>query len=169
MNGVKSGGSGSDCSDFFGLGLIGLSIALWGVLCWVALSGDTIWCVVLWCLFCRVVPCCASLCCFDTVWFGSVNPRRIEGMRSRGEGGGVIGPPFLYFQSIQPIDMKLACVISVQYTSKISILTWHLISFHGNHSNTMMSLVAARHLGFSSFQIFFIFKFKHWKQWENNI
>ena len=36
-----------------------------------------------------------------------------EGMR----GGGSIGPPPSIFKSIQPIDINLVCVISVQYTS----------------------------------------------------
>ena len=75
----------------------------------------------------------------------------------RGGGGGSIGPQSIsqspsIFKSIQPIDMKLGMCnkCSVYFQLSTCIVTWHLIGFHGKHSNTMMSLVAA----ILDFQIF---------------
>ena len=71
-----------------------------------------------------------------------------EGMR----GGEVsIGPPPSIFKSSQPIDMKLGICDKCLVYFHLSIVTWHLIGFHGNHSNIMASLVAT----VLDFQIFF--------------
>ena len=69
-----------------------------------------------------------------------------EGMR------GSIGPPppqhthtdtHSIFKSIQPIDKKLGMFNKCPVYFQLSIVTWHLIDFHGNHSNIMTSLLAA--------------------------
>ena len=85
------------------------------------------------------------------------NPRRHEEQKLREGmgGGGVNRTPPIYFQkySIQPIEMKLGMCNKCPVYSQLSIVMWHLIGFHSNHSNIMMSLVAA----ILDFQIFKIF------------
>ena len=74
-----------------------------------------------------------------------------EGM---GEGEGVQSDsPITIFKSIQPIDMKLGTCDKCLAYFQLSIVTWYLIGFHGNHSNIMTSPVAA-------ILDFFIVKFK---------
>ena len=68
-------------------------------------------------------------------------------------------PPPSILKSIQLIDMKLGMRNKCPVYFQLSIATWHLIGFHGNHSNIMTSLVAAI-LDFQIFN-FFVFKFKH--------
>ena len=50
----------------------------------------------------------------------------------RGEGGGESDPPI--FKSIQPIDMKLGMCNKCPVYFQLSIVTWHLIGFHGNQA-----------------------------------
>ena len=75
-----------------------------------------------------------------------------EGMRGRGVN---LTPPPSIFKSIQPIDLKLGTCNKCPVYFQLSIVTWHLISFHGNHSNIMTSLVAAV-LDFQIFNFFHI-------------
>ena len=65
-------------------------------------------------------------------------------------------PPTI-FKSIQPVDMKLGMCNKWPVYFQLSIVTWHLIGLHGNHSNN--DVTSGRHVGFSNFQIFFIFEF----------
>ena len=58
-------------------------------------------------------------------------------------GGGVNRTRSSIFKSVQPIDMKLGMCNKCPVYVQLSVVTWHLIGFHGNHSNTMASLVAA--------------------------
>ena len=61
------------------------------------------------------------------------------------------------FKSIQPIDMKLGICNKCPVYFQFSIVTWHLIGFHGNHSNIMISIVAA----ILHFQIFKVFSYSN--------
>ena len=72
-----------------------------------------------------------------------------EGMRGR-----VNRTPPSIFKSIQSIDMKLGMCDKCPVYFQLSI-AWHLIGFHGNHSNIMTSLVAA----ILDFQIFKYFSY----------
>ena len=56
---------------------------------------------------------------------------------------------------IQPINMKLGTCNKCPVYFQLSIVTWHLIGFHGNNSNIMTSLVAA----ILDFQIFNFFSY----------
>ena len=67
-----------------------------------------------------------------------------------------MGPPSI-FESIQPIDMKLGMCNTCPVYFQLSIITWYLIGFHGNHSNIMTSLVAA----ILDFQIFNFFSYSN--------
>ena len=67
-----------------------------------------------------------------------------------------MGPPSI-FKSIQPIDMKLGTCNKCLVYFQLSIVTWLLMRFHGNHSNLMTSLVAA----ILDFQIFKIFSYSN--------
>ena len=70
-------------------------------------------------------------------------------------GGGVQSVPFpSIFKSVQPTDMKLGMCNKCPVYFQVSIVTWHLIGFHGNHSNIMTSLVASI---LADFQIFSFF------------
>ena len=68
------------------------------------------------------------------------NLRRHEKLHV-GMGSQLLPPPPI-FKSIQPIDMKLGMCNKCPVNVQLSIVTWHLIGFHGNHSNIMTSLVA---------------------------
>ena len=70
-----------------------------------------------------------------------------EGMGGSGQSDA------LYFQSNQPVDMRLGMCNNCPVYLQLSIDTWHLIGFHGNHSNIMTSLVAGI-LDFQSFNFF---------------
>ena len=72
-----------------------------------------------------------------------------EGMR----GGGDQSDPPSIFNNLQPIDIKLGMCKKCPVCLQLSIVTWYLISFHGNHSNKITSLVAA----ILDFQIFKFF------------
>ena len=67
----------------------------------------------------------------------------LEGMKKKKLHEGIRGGPLSIFKSIQPIDMKLGMCIKCPVYFQLSIVTWHLIGFHGNHSNIITSLVAA--------------------------
>ena len=75
-------------------------------------------------------------------------------------GGGGQSDPASIFKSIQPIDTKPGMCNKCSAFFQLSIVTWHLIGFHGSHSNIMTLLVAAI-LDFQIFNFFFIFKYKH--------
>ena len=83
---------------------------------------------------------------------GTKKKKLHEGMRW---GGGVNWTSPSIFKSIQPIDMKLAMCNKCPVYFLLSIITWHLIGFHRNHSIIMTSLVAAI-LDFQIFKIFHI-------------
>ena len=68
-------------------------------------------------------------------------------------GGGGQSDPSSIFKSIQPIDMQLGMCNKCPDDFQISIVTWHLIGFHGNDSSIMTSLMAA----ILDFQIFHFF------------
>ena len=70
-----------------------------------------------------------------------------------GGGDSIALPPYI-FKSIQSIAMKLGKLNKCPVYFRLSIVTWHLISFHGSHSNIITSLVIA----ILDFQIF---KFVH--------
>ena len=61
----------------------------------------------------------------------------LEGMKkksyTKASGRGSIGPPSI-FKSIQPIDMKLGMCNKCPVYFQLSVVTWHLIGFHGNGS-----------------------------------
>ena len=59
-----------------------------------------------------------------------------EGMGDGGGGASIALPPSI-FKSIQPIDMKLGMCNNCPVCIQLIIVTWHLIGFHGNHSNIM--------------------------------
>ena len=101
------------------------------------------------------------------------NPRRHKPKkvtRRHKWGGGRVNPdtsPLLLTPFIQ-LTRYLAHIMSVfLWYFQLIETTCCLIGLHGNHSNIMMSLAAAV-LDFQIFNSFFIFKFKHWKDWENN-
>ena len=75
----------------------------------------------------------------------------------RHEGGINRPPPPSIFKSIQPIDMKLGLCNKCPVYFQLSIVMWHLIGFHGNHSNIMTSLMAA----ILDFQIFDSFSYSN--------
>ena len=66
----------------------------------------------------------------------------LEGMKKKklheGMGGGGHSEPPPIFKSFNQLTCN-TCAVYFQ----LSIVTWHLIGFHGNHSNIMTSLVAA--------------------------
>ena len=76
-----------------------------------------------------------------------LNPRRQEEKKvtQRHEGGGVnwTTPPPQFSKIFKQIDMKLGMCNKCPVYFQLSIVTWHLIGFHGNHSNIVTSLVAA--------------------------
>ena len=57
------------------------------------------------------------------------------------------------FKSIQSIEMKLGVCNKYPVYFQLSIITWHLTGFRGNHSNILTSPVAA----ILDFQIFNFF------------
>ena len=85
----------------------------------------------------------------------------LEGMKKKnvtqrhGGGGGAVNrtSPSI-FKSIQPLDMKLGMCNKCPVYFQLSIVTWHLVGFHGNHSNIMTSLMAVIILDFQ-ISIFF--------------
>ena len=84
----------------------------------------------------------------------------LEGMKKKQLHEGMRGvnrtPPHpSIFKSIQPIDMELGMCNKCPVYFQLSIVTWHLIRFHGNHSNIITSLVAA----ILDFQIFKLFSY----------
>ena len=56
-----------------------------------------------------------------------------------GMSGEEVNPPPPYFQKYSTIWHEICSPVYLQ----LSIVTWHIIGFHGNHSNIMASLVAA--------------------------
>ena len=71
-----------------------------------------------------------------------------------GGGGGRNQTPLpSIFKSIQPIEMKLGVCNKYPVYFQLSRITWHLIGFHGNHSNILTSPVAS----ILDFQIFNFF------------
>ena len=74
-----------------------------------------------------------------------INPRRHEEKKvtRRHEGGINRTPPPSIFKSIQPNDMKLRMCNKCPVYFQLSLVTWNLIGFHGNHSNIMTSLATA--------------------------
>ena len=101
------------------------------------------------------LDCCRHKC--NVSWF---NPRSLLEKivtRSLEGGGGVsIGPPFLLFDTIHPIDLKSGTYSKLHLYFQLSETTWCLISFHGNNSQ-INDVTGGRHLGFSNFQILFTF------------
>ena len=92
----------------------------------------------------------------------SLNPTSHEekkvAQRHEGGGGQSNSPsPYSQKYSIQPIDMKFGMCNKCPVYFQLSIVTWHLIGFHGNHSNIMMSLVAT----ILDFQIFKYFSYSN--------
>ena len=89
----------------------------------------------------------------------------LEGMKKKnvtqrhGGGGGAVNQtsPSI-FKSIQPLNMKLGMCNKCSVYFQLSIATWHLIGFHGNHSNIMTSLMAVIIL---DFQISIFFSYSH--------
>ena len=72
----------------------------------------------------------------------------------KGMKNGHPSPPSI-FKRIQPIDMELSMCNKCPVHLQFSIVTWHLIGFHDNHSNIMTLLVAAI-LDFQIFKCFHI-------------
>ena len=88
------------------------------------------------------------------------HPRRQEEEKvTQRHGGGVnwTTPPPLFSKVFKPIDMKLGMCNKCPVYFQLSIVTWHLIGFHGNHSNIVTSLVAA----ILDFQIFTFFSYSN--------
>ena len=72
------------------------------------------------------------------------------------EGRRSMGPLPPYFPFIR-LTWCLARINEVSLYFQFIETTWYLIGVHGNHSH-INDVSSGRHLGFSNFQIFFIFK-----------
>ena len=99
-------------------------------------------------------------CDCDTFFMSFLNPRsrrhEENKVTQRYEGGRGGQSPSIFI-SIQPIDMKLGMCNKCPIYFQLSMVTWHLIGFHGNHSNIMTSLVA----NILDFQIFNFFLYSN--------
>ena len=89
--------------------------------------------------------------------------RRHKGA-GRGEGGGSrsIGPLPCTFDTIHSINLIFGTYIKLSLYFQTIIFTWCLIGFHGNY-NHMNNAISGRHLGYSSFRVFFHILIEHQK------
>ena len=71
---------------------------------------------------------------------------------------GSIGPLPSTSDTNYLIDLIFGTYNELPLFFQLSEITWCLIVFHGSH-NPMNNVTSGRHLGFSKFQIFFIFEF----------
>ena len=75
-----------------------------------------------------------------------------------GGGGGSIWPlPLLLTPCTQPIDLIFGTYNKLSLYFSIIEITWCVIGFHGNRSH-INDVTSGSYLGFSNFQIFFIFE-----------
>ena len=71
--------------------------------------------------------------------------------------GGSIGPLPSTFDTIHPIDLIFGTYSELSLYFQLTETMWSLIGCHGNH-NHINNVTSGYHLGFSKFQIFFVFK-----------
>ena len=78
-------------------------------------------------------------------------------MLHEGMGGESIGPLPPTFDTIHPINLIFGTYNELSLYFQLIKTTWCLIGFHSNY-NYINDVATGRHLGFSNFQIFFIFE-----------